>query len=263
MASQLPPKYETVLCIRLSEIQRTLYQTYIKAMEQTEGSNLLKAHSHLLCVWNHPDLLLTKAPPAAASASASAGLRIDEEPSQQAGAACAPTAAEVERPRAYPASSDAHGTAAVAAAGGPSTPAAADASSSLPAERSPWWEPCGEWWKARDPLSVLSRSGKLTVALEILKEASLLEEKTLMFSQSLDMLNLTEKVCFPRRMPPFAPVTGKAGGCGAVDTREKGWRCKASTATDARRLSRHFHFVFLFAYSSFHPEAAVCVHRVV
>jgi len=71
LRAQLPPKYETVICIRLSQLQRRLYQHFIDTFKpqlksnplpspeapQTNGGGLFNAHSKLLKVWNHPDLL--------------------------------------------------------------------------------------------------------------------------------------------------------------------------------------------------------------
>jgi len=238
-----------VLAIRLTEVQRELYQTYISLRGDTAGnSNPLKAHGQLLRVFNHPDLLLLQPPPtapapaaaapAAAATSAPEGpVPADDEPKEGPPAtvpaipviptasptssvlfpsshvddSVAPAALETARPSDPPLTSADSSAAAASAAtaapdgslanGAPASAAfisvvdAADAGANAEPP-APWWEPCGQWWDDQGPNAVVARSGKLSVALGILFKASELNEKTLMFSQSLDMLDLLEKV-FP------------------------------------------------------------------
>mmetsp|Transcript_6394 Transcript_6394/g.12014 ORF Transcript_6394/g.12014 Transcript_6394/m.12014 type:complete len:1332 (-) Transcript_6394:571-4566(-) len=224
LREQLPPKYETVICIRLSQLQRRLYQHCLDTFKpqlkmgsssspnarQANGGGLLNMNSNLLKVWNHPDLLHDKnnistskqALPHATS-SPSGNLASSSNP--------LPTSNNPGSP-AQPA-----GSSGGAMSNGFSTlhPSGSGVKSDLEKQNSgcvslgnnealeveagqnvPWYEQAGlpKWWTDDEPADIVDRSGKLAVAMTILQDAATRNEKTLLFSQCLGTLNLFEKV---------------------------------------------------------------------
>ena len=57
LTKDLPPKYEIVLTVRLSEEQRVLYNATLKRAER-QSSNTFSLYSQLTSVYNHPAMLV-------------------------------------------------------------------------------------------------------------------------------------------------------------------------------------------------------------
>ncbi len=56
----LPPKYEHVLMLRMTPVQRRLYRAFMEELLSAKRSvsNPLKAFAVCCKIWNHPDVLL-------------------------------------------------------------------------------------------------------------------------------------------------------------------------------------------------------------
>ena len=197
LARDLHPKQEFVILVRLSRVQRAIYEEYLalraKAeMNSTRGKGLFHAFQTLIQVWNHPYVLemgsngslgldegcigdCTAVDPAErgdkVAEMCGAGLKESDSKRDDDAAAIAQHFSRTWWRNAYI--------------------RIMPANSSIPEMESDPKSSSSE--KRVENLRDMSHSGKIVILLEILREAIDRKEKTLVFTQSIGTLNLIEE----------------------------------------------------------------------
>ncbi|XP_068572457.1 transcriptional regulator ATRX-like isoform X2 [Cebidichthys violaceus] len=191
----LPPKHEYVLAVRLSPHQYKLYRYYldhvtgmgstINAAKVRTGANLFKDFQVLSRIWTHPWCLqLNHIEKWEKNKMKETALRRNEET----------TAAEsgLRANEAKEGNNNNDGSAAVIV--GVSTGAAAvDGEKATMSLRSQGLD--GDWFKnlvSEEDAKIMEHSGKMVLLFQILRMAEEVDDKVLVFSQSLISLNLIE-----------------------------------------------------------------------
>ncbi|XP_077401989.1 transcriptional regulator ATRX-like [Vanacampus margaritifer] len=174
----LPPKYEYVVAVRVSPLQYKLYSHYLQYVSGLSnvigtakmkiGANLFKDFQVLSRVWTHPWCLQLNYDAKEKQLRAHKMKNVYSTPLMESDFAC----------HSGPSNSSTNDLTQTA----PET--VADAASKVPC-----------WFKSmlsQHDADILEHSGKLMLLLEILRMAEALNDKVLVFSQSLVSLNLIE-----------------------------------------------------------------------
>ena len=191
LVQSLPPKFEFTLKIRLSHIQKRLYKYAIENREECGMFSVLKVFPTLLKIWNHPYVLCHTAKAGDSKDAGSLGLgaplagvggdvpSLEEEEDSDC-----QVVGDDTNPFAKSAFGVGNGMASngmVGGGGGVYNPL--------------WFRRILEKeGKTEDQLCDVEYSGKLLVLWKLLHEADSQNEKVLVFSQSLAMLDVIEMV---------------------------------------------------------------------
>ncbi|KAH3820380.1 helicase ARIP4-like isoform X2 [Dreissena polymorpha] len=220
LQAALPPKEEYVFLIRMSPIQRKLYQKFMESVTDSGSNgwvnnNPLKAFSVCCKIWNHPDILYT----CMKKSLDDNDLDIETgEPKKKGGSK---SKAKKETPPAtpnplmgamamdtspLPEGSLASGIPTVANAAGVNSPASSAPSmgSSFSLNRNN--EPTITYDWANEILKdyvpgMLENGGKMVILFNLISESLQMGDKILVFSQSLFTLNLIEEFLSKYRVP--------------------------------------------------------------
>ena len=219
LKSTLPPKHEYVILVRMSKIQKTLYQTFMNQMVLNAfvTANPLKAFAVCCKIWNHPDVLFNYIQKREASNQLDLDIEIDEPgtPStsihDNANSSTSNLKASEQTTDTKCISYDHLGQSSqntMTHKGminhGPgfnpmgfSTHFSGKKSSTVEDVDYDWVEGLFEGYKC----GALENSAKLTIFLHLLDETILTGERMLLFSQSLFTLDLIEDFLQKRQIP--------------------------------------------------------------
>ncbi|CAL8094695.1 unnamed protein product [Orchesella dallaii] len=191
LAPYLPPKYEYIINIKLSDKQELLYKHYLENVVDSDLTarrrNLLKYYAELVKIWSHPiALTMSRAKTEDSEDSDEAGslkdfvVDTDEEESKSSDSGA--VSGDEQMP------SSKRKTRAQAAVD-PDPPLIADVSE---VERlaDKWWNVI---FKSKNEMTDIDISGKLVVLQQILKTCESIGDKVLVFSQYLSSLDIIEE----------------------------------------------------------------------
>lgn len=196
LAPYLPPKYEYIINIKLSEKQEALYKHYlaeeINPDPLARRKNLLKYHAELVKVWSHPIALTMRRSKDA-----------DDEDSDDSGGSIKDfvvddSLSESDAGEGKGSSDEAKGN----------TKTKRSRTTRAQAANDPNWAKsntgnlddalsAGGWWnavfKTKDEMHDVALSGKLIILQEIMKTCEAIGDKVLVFSQYLTSLDIIEE----------------------------------------------------------------------
>lgn len=195
LESVLPPKHVYVVAVRLCPLQRVLYRRFLtifKMAQQNKSMRQLSAFVDAIRICNHPELLRAarklKRDPPEGEHEADQKILSDDDGDNQGVTAVSALATDKETDEELQVQAVFY----LDEAGRVCTDPSIDASGSpnSPSYKSPecWWEDI----MAGVPENDLSFSGKMTVLMDILEQTSKAMEKVLIFSHSLETLDLIE-----------------------------------------------------------------------
>lgn len=187
LAPYLPPKYEYIINIKLSDKQEALYKKYLNTVVDSDPlarrRNLLKYYAELVKVWSHPIALTMRRSNKVddeASSSEEGSLKdfiCDDESTTEGDSGGEGTSSKSKSKRKTRAQ----------VANDPETDKPATLEDALLA---------GGWWNSILPKSEMSDvmlSGKLVILQEILKTSEAIGDRVLVFSQFLTSLDIIEE----------------------------------------------------------------------
>ncbi|KAH9373604.1 hypothetical protein HPB48_014799 [Haemaphysalis longicornis] len=227
LAPYLPPKYEYVISVRLSDVQVSLYRHFLQNLtrnangQQGTGGSLFNDHTMLRCIWTHPVLLRMSADRTAArnllreereEDESDMASFIDDDPvtdkstpdsdDDNDDVVCLDKEKEAQsdkegpstrsRRRAKKKDDD--------ESSGDEVITAWQTRSRGDGEERPQTPPKPakkEWWDqyvSEEDIEKLQMSGKMTLLYNILQECDAIGDKVLLFSQSLLTLDMVEKM---------------------------------------------------------------------
>ncbi|KAK4305277.1 hypothetical protein Pmani_022836 [Petrolisthes manimaculis] len=194
----LPPKFEYVVSVQLSDIQRKLYQYYLDNLAQggpkRQGSGLFVDFGALSRVWTHPKVL---------DLAVRRSMFDDDEDEMDDFICDDSTSESSEDDRRKKKKKQKKGNESDAQADSEIEEMEAEQPGPIPGltqsgkVRVDWWKKVlldniGEDFEEDEFLDKLEHSGKLTLLLEILRECTSIGDKVLVFSQSLLALDMIE-----------------------------------------------------------------------
>ena len=212
LRSTLPPKREHVILVRMSKIQKTLYQTFMNqiVLNAFVTANPLKAFAVCCKIWNHPDVLYNYMQKREASNPLDIDIEIDEIGTPSTSVNNSATPIETDK--------DSKATISDHASQPPNNSNSSKElinhgpgfnpmgfSTNFPGKKNntvedidyDWVEGLFEGYKC----GTLENSAKLKIFLHLLDETIVTGERMLLFSQSLFTLDLIEDFLQKRHVP--------------------------------------------------------------
>ncbi|KAL5277880.1 ATRX family protein [Megaselia abdita] len=194
LAPYLPPKHEYVVYVTLSDIQKVVYEFYMREQRrlisedsQSKGATLFQDFQNLRRIWTHPmclrvnsDTVIQKKMMADDDEEGSLKDFIDDDTSDASSA----NSSESEEDASSHSSKKKKST-----RGNPKK--AFEMPEDLPPK-----EDASEWWMKMVPdeeLNNINNSPKLLILFELLRECAEIGDKILVFSQSLQSLDVIEQ----------------------------------------------------------------------
>jgi len=189
LAEYLPPKYEYVLSVNMSDTQKQLYCRYLERFQAgkkkkdptAEAKRLFAAYHELAKVWTHPAVLHMERGDIQERESKAYDSIDDfcvDSSDEQWSDECPDDEFDMKRKKKGKKKRKKEQKVATKAA-------------AAPASDEQWW---GDLMSGAEELEDATLSGKMVILLELLKEAAAKQEKLLLFSQSLLVLELIERI---------------------------------------------------------------------